>query len=202
MEYWLQQFIEILPVGTPYLLVLLIVSFTESLPLIGLIIPGSTLVVFAGFLVLHGKCSLLLLMLVTSSGALLGDLISFWLGLKYGSKLLKLRSFQNHHHLIKQAEYFFVNHGGKSIFFARFIGPIRGMTPFIAGLSGMPEKLLVRYALISAILWGICYPGLGYLGGSSWENAQSLSARFGLILFAILIATILHTWVKRTFKKS
>ncbi|MEA3362921.1 MAG: DedA family protein [Thermodesulfobacteriota bacterium] len=202
MENWLHQFIGFLPDGNSYLLLLFLVAFAESLPLAGLIVPGSTLIVFAGFLVLHGKCSFLLLMVVTTAGALLGDLFSFWLGFYYGSKLLKLRSFQKHHNLVRRAEQFFVDHGGKSIFFARFLGPIRGITPFIAGLSGMRKRSFSGYALISAILWGICYPGLGYLGGSSWKNAQSLSARFGLAVFIILLVTILHYWIRRNFKKN
>lgn len=201
MEYWLQQLIEFLPDGNTYLLALFLIAFFESLPMIGLLVPGSTLIVFAGFLVLHGKCSYLLLVLVTTGGALLGDLFSFWLGFYYGTKLLKLRSFQKQHNLVTRAEHFFVDHGGKSIFFARFLGPIRGITPFIAGLSGMPGRPFCGYALISTILWGICYPGLGYLGGNSWQNAQSLSAKFGLVIILILVATILHYWIRRNFKK-
>ncbi|MFK5926711.1 MAG: DedA family protein [Desulfuromusa sp.] len=201
MESWLQQFIGFLPDGIIYLLVLFLVAFSESLPVIGLLVPGSTLVVFAGFLVLHGKCSFISLALVTTGGALVGDLLSFWLGFYYGSKLLKLRNFQKHHNLVKRSQQFFVDHGGKSIFFARFLGPIRGITPFIAGLSGLPGRPFCSYALISAILWGICYPGLGYLGGSSWQHAQSLSAKFGLIIVVILLATLLHYWIRSNFKK-
>ena len=200
MENWIQQFIGFLPEGNSYLLILFLVAFTESLPMIGLLVPGSTLVVFAGFLAIHGKSSLILLIIITTSGTLLGDLLSFWLGFHYGSKLLKLQIFQKHHSLIKHTEHFFVDHGGKSIFFARFLGPIRGITPFIAGLSGMPSRSFCGYALISAILWGISYPGLGYLGGSSWKQTQGLTARFGLVVIIILLATLLHYWIRRNFK--
>ena len=201
MENWLRHIIELIPNGTSYILIIFLVSLAESIPMIGLLVPGSTIVVLAGFLVLHGKCTLLLLITITTAGALLGDLLSFWLGYRYGTKLLKIRTFQNHHHLVKRAELFFVEHGGKSIFFARFLGPIRGITPFIAGLSGMNGQLFRGYALISAILWGICYPCLGYLGGNSWQNAQSLSTKFGLAIILILLATILNYWIRRNFKK-
>ncbi len=201
MESWLQQFIGFLPDGGSYLLLLFLVAFAESLPMIGLIVPGSTLIVFAGFLASHGKGSFILLGTITTTGALLGDLLSFWLGFHYGSKLLKLRIFQKQRRLVKRSEHFFVYHGGKSIFFARFLGPIRGITPFVAGLSGMSGRSFSIYALISAVLWGICYPGLGYFGGSSWQDAQSLSARFGLIIIVVLLATILHYWIRRNFKR-
>jgi undecaprenyl-diphosphatase len=200
MESWLQQSIEWLPGGAIYLLLLFLIAFLESLPMIGLLMPGSTLVVLAGFLVVHGKGSLLPLMFVTACGALLGDLLSYWLGNHLGERLLALRSFQKHRKLVTQSERFFYNHGGKSIFFARFLGPIRGITPFIAGLSRMSARPFGVYAVISAILWGICYPGLGYLGGASWQQAQSLSARFGLVILAALVVTVLHYCLKRSLK--
>jgi undecaprenyl-diphosphatase len=182
MDEWLQQFVQLLPEGGSYYLVLFLIAFSESLPMIGLLMPGSTLVVLAGFLAFHGKGLFFPIFLSTCFGALLGDLLSFWLGGHFGSRMLDLKSFRKHHQLVKQSERFFYIHGGKSIFFARFLGPIRGITPFIAGLSHMRGRALSVYALISAILWGIAYPGLGYLGGASWQQAQSLSTRFGLLI--------------------
>jgi undecaprenyl-diphosphatase len=173
------------------------IAFTESLPMLGLLMPGSTLVVLAGFLVFQGKGSLPELMLASTAGALLGDLFSYWLGTHFGGRLLVSRSFQKHHKLIKQAERFFISHGGKSILFARFLGPIRGITPFIAGLSSMPGRPFCRYSLISAILWGLVYPGLGFLGGASWQQAQSLTTRFGLLVALLLLVTIAHFWLRR-----
>ncbi|SEA81737.1 membrane-associated protein [Desulfuromusa kysingii] len=202
MENWLQQFIEFLPTGIAYLSSLFLVCFLESLPIVGLLIPGSTLVVLAGFLVLVGKCTFSLVATLAIAGGLLGDLFSFWLGYYYGSKFLKMRGFQRHRNLVHRSERFFVDHGGKSIFFARFLGPIRGITPFIAGLSSFPGKSFCGYALVSSILWGICYPGIGYLGGSSWHQAQSLTAKFGLIIFGLLLITILNVWIRRNFKKA
>ena len=196
METWLQQLIELLPGGMNYLLAISLIAFAESLPMIGLLMPGSTLIVFAGLLAFHGKEALSFLIVAATSGALLGDLLSFWLGHRYGSSLLRMRIFQRRHKLVRQAETFFVDHGGKSIFFARFLGPIRGITPFIAGLSGMNGRGFCVYTLISAVLWGLCYPGLGYLGGSSWQKAQSLSTRFGLLVLCMLLVTILHYWIK------
>ena len=55
MEVWIQQVVEVLPDGTPYLLILFLIAFSESLPMIGLLMPGSTLVVLAGFLCVPQK---------------------------------------------------------------------------------------------------------------------------------------------------
>lgn len=201
MENWLQQFLQMLPVGSLYLLLLCLIAFVEALPVFNLVVPGSTIAVFAGYLVLHGKGSLLVLILVHMAGSFLGDLASFWLGFYFGSRLLKLRSFQKRQRLFQLSERFFLDHGGKSIFFARFIGPLRGFTPFIAGLSDMPRRSFIGYALFSAVLWGIAYPGLGFLGGSSWQQAQSMTTRFGIIVMALLVVTLLQHFMRRYIKR-
>ncbi len=202
METWLQQIIQALPDGASYYLLLFFIAFSESLPMIGLLMPGSTLVVLAGFLAYSGKGLFVPIMLCTAFGALLGDLLSYWLGDHFGSRMLAMNSFRKHHRLVKQSEKFFCTHGGKSLFFARFLGPIRGITPFIAGLSNMSSKALCFYTFISAILWGICYPGLGYLGGVSWQKAQSYSTRFGLLVALALAVIILQYWLRRSLNLS
>ncbi|NOY12209.1 MAG: DedA family protein [Deltaproteobacteria bacterium] len=202
METWLQQFVRLLPEGSSYYLILLLIAFGESLPIIGLLLPGSTLIVLAGFLAFHGKGLLLPIFFCAAGGALLGDLLGFWLGRHFGERILALKSFQKRRQLAKQAERFFYMHGGKSIFFARFLGPIRGITPFFAGISRMPGRPFGIYAFISAILWGIVYPGLGFLGGISWQRTQSLTTRAGLLVLLILGLTIIHYWLRRSLKLS
>jgi undecaprenyl-diphosphatase len=200
MENWLQQFVQFLPDGQSYYLVLFLIAFGESLPLIGLLVPGSTLIVLAGFLVFNGKGLFLAIFASVTIGALLGDLLSYWLGKRFGGQMITMRSFRKHHQTIQRSERFFCDHGGKSLFFARFLGPIRGITPFIAGLSKMPPRPLSLYTLISSILWGIAYPGLGYLGGASWQKAQSLTAKFGLFILLALALIIIHHWLRKSLK--
>jgi len=200
MESWLQQLLEWLPEGNTYLALLLFVTFFESLPLIGLLMPGSTLVVLAGFLTVHGKGSLPLLILFCSVGAFFGDLASYWIGARLGERLLTRKSFRKRQKMVKRAKVFFIEHGGKSLFFARFLGPLRGITPFIAGGARMQPGPFCNYSLRSAVLWGIAYPGIGYLGGTSWQYAQDLTTRLGLLIGLALIVTVIHALLVRKMK--
>jgi len=200
METWLQQLIEWLPEGGLYLVLLLFIAFFESLPIIGLLVPGSTLVVLAGFLTVHGKGSLPLVIIFCTVGALVGDLVSYWTGARMGKHLLGRKSFRKRKKLITRSQNFFVEHGGKSLFFARFLGPLRGITPFIAGGARMEPGPVINYTLISAVLWGISYPGIGYLGGASWEYTQDLTTRFGLLIGLALIIAISHALLVRKTK--
>ena len=200
MEEWIQQIIYYLPEGSRYYLLIFLVAFAESLPVTGLIVPGSTMIVVAGFLVVADKGDFTLLALAATVGAVVGDLLGLWLGKRYGDVLLQMRIFRRRRRLIRYSQKFFVAHGGKSLFFARFLGPIRGIVPFIAGLSQIPARSACVYILVSAILWGISYPAIGYLGGSSLQQAQTMGARFGLAILVLLLAVIVHYQVKKLFR--
>ncbi len=197
MADWMQQLIAILPNGVVYLILLFLVAFFESIPLLGLAVPGSTLIVLAGFLAAHGKGNLTSLIFFCAVGAFLGDFLSYWLGGRLGQRVLSTPWLRKRHQKLLAAEVFFVEHGGKSLFYARFLGPIRGTIPFMAGMARMRAGFFCRTTLVNAILWGIAYPGLGYLGGESWQRASDLSSRLGLMVLLALCASSFHLWLKR-----
>jgi membrane protein DedA with SNARE-associated domain len=186
MESWLEQFFTWLPSGQAYYLLIGSIAFLESLVAIGLIVPGSTICVFAGFLALHGQGDIFILVAVSICGAFLGDFASFALGARVGPQIMATGYMQKNLKAFRKAEQFFFEHGGKSVFFGRFFGPVRGFVPFVAGFSRMSPGLFVIIAVVSAILWGLSYPGLGYLAGASWQNVQRWSGRFSLLILAAL----------------
>ncbi len=134
---------------------ILLVSLLESLAFVGLLIPGTIMVLFSGFLSAQGYLDLGDLIWFTAIGGILGDGISYWLGTK-GKQLFRNNSkvFKERH--IERAERFFKKHGNKSIFLGRFIGPLRPIVPFMAGLSKMDKR--------NFFVW-IC--GLWNIGGIS-----------------------------------
>lgn len=202
MASWLEQVIQFLPDDNLYLALIALIAFCESIPLLGLAVPGSTLIVLAGYLVVHGKGSLLGVVIASTVGAGCGDLFAYWLGGRLGQSLLHSRWGRKNRSARIRAENFLSTHGGKSLFYARFLGPIRGTVPFLAGVTQMRTGFFVSATLISAILWGLAYPGIGYLGGESWQRASSLSSRFGLLISLALIVSLFRLWLKRKSKSS
>lgn len=200
MEETLRQLFAYLPEGVTYYLLIGLIAFGESLVGIGLLLPGSTLCVFAGFLALHGKGSIVTLIAAAAVGAFWGDFLSFVLGARFGPDLLAHRWLKKRLDLVRKAEIFFAEHGGKSVFFGRFFGPIRGFIPFVAGGAGMRPAAFLGYAILSAALWGLAYPGLGWFAGVSWQNVQRWTGRFSLLILAALVVTVL--WVKWRGRKS
>lgn len=196
MEHWLQETFNLLPAGGLFVAAVFLIAFFEALVGIGLIMPGSVLTVFSGWLSFQGKAPIELVMAAAACGALAGDLLSYWLGARFGIHLWDWRVLKKRRHLLRLAEVFFIEHGGKGVFFGRFLGPIRGLIPFVAGASQMRPLPFMFYSVISGVLWGISYPGLGFLGGTSWQRAETLVGRLGLLIALALVSSLLVFWLR------
>jgi undecaprenyl-diphosphatase len=96
-------------------------------------------------------------MAVSAGGSLAGDLLSYLLGARFGSVFMNLRLMRKRKELLRKSQIFFIEHGGKSVFFGRFVGFLRPFIPFVAGTARMRPGAFFLYALVSGILWGIAY---------------------------------------------
>ena len=84
---------------------------------------------------------------------------------------------------------FFAKYGNKSVFFGRFIGPVRPIIPFVAGLSKMDRLPFFFWNIISAFLWATAYLLAGYFFGGAVKAIEVWSTRarvFLIFLFLIL----------------
>ncbi len=199
MESWLQELFIALPGGLVFALAVFVIAYLEALVGIGLVMPGSVLTVFSGWLAFHGKGPIALIMTAAALGAFLGDLCSYWFGGRFGAHFWHRGLLRKRRNLLTTAEIFFLEHGGKSVFIGRFLGPIRGLVPFVAGASMMSPRAFTGYSLFSGVLWGISYPGLGYLGGTSWQKAENLASRVGLMFLLVLGVTLFAAWLRHHF---
>ena len=161
--------------------------------------PGSVLTVFSGWLAFQGKAPLVSVMIAAGIGAVFGDLLSYVLGARFGVRLWNLPLLKKRVGLLRISELLFFEHGGKSVFLGRFLGPIRGLVPFVAGASQMRPGTFCSYAVISCFLWGVSYPGVGFLGGTSWEHAETLAGRFGLLVALLVVVILLISWLRHKF---
>ena len=200
MEDWLQQIITFVPGGTLFVAIIGTVAFLEGIVGVGLIFPGAIITVFSGFLAYHGKGDISAIMLAAGVGATGGDLLSYLIGARFGNRMWGRGLLRKHMDLVRKAELFFFDHGGKSIFFGRFVGPLRGLVPFIAGAARMRPLPMLGWAVISGLLWGVAYPGIGYLGGSSWELARDLSGGFGFVIL-LAAAAVAYALFRRHMAK-
>ena len=162
-------------------------AFFESLPLLGLFIPGSTLIVGASILVPSGALSLGPLLAVATVGSVAGDTVSFMLGRRYGRKVLSFGALAHRPELADRAERFFRRHGGKSILFGRFTPPIRGIVPAVAGISRVDWGRFLAAAALAAVAWATAHVLPGALIGASLQLAGAVTARLATLLLLLLL---------------
>src|SRR5262249_40395383 len=133
------------------LLLLGITIFAESGLLIGVFLPGDSLLFTAGFFAAQGKFPLGWVMLVIFIGAVLGDNAGYFFGHKTGPRIFRNTGgvfFRRDY--IHRAKAFYDRHGGKTVMFARFLPFARTFAPVIAGATGMRRLKFIVYNLIGA----------------------------------------------------
>ena len=170
-----------------YLIVYLVVML-ECQPLLGLFMPGETLVVASGFLAREGVFDLKVLIAVVAAAAVIGDTIGYELGRRLG------RGWLQHYghwfgvrekHLAK-VDAFFLRHGGKSVFFSHFLHLLRALMPFMAGAGRVPYLRFAFYNTLGCVLWATIFVVLGYFFGQSWELLHRWAGRAGAVLGAFV----------------
>jgi membrane-associated protein len=152
------------------LALLALIIFAESGLLVGLFLPGDSLLFIAGFLSSdagnHVLPVLPVVLLVAFVAAVVGDQVGYLFGRKVGPSLFARpdsRIFRQDH--VRKAHAFFERHGAKTIVLARFVPIVRTFAPVVAGVSEMPYRTFVTFNVIGALLWAVGVTTLGYFLG-------------------------------------
>lgn len=176
-------------------LLVFIVALSESLAFVGLIVPGIFFMVVFGALITTGYLDYGWTLSAAILGAISGDGISYWLGRRYHRQLYNVWPFRNRPRLLERGAEFFHRHGGKSILFGRFVGPMRPIIPAIAGMLSMPRQRFILTNVGSALLWGpiVLLPGMAF--GLSLELAAEFAGRLSALLVILLLLLWVTFWV-------
>lgn len=173
-------------------------AFLEALPIIGTFIPGIALMSIVGYWIGANLISFQIALLASFIGALIGDYISYWIGLKYEKSIYRLKYFQNKAHYINIAKTKIEKYGALAIIVGRFFGPVRSSVPLIAGLLSLSRIKFFIGVIPSALLWSIIYLSPGILYGSA---AMFLPKHFFMILFEYAFISLLITFYYRYQKE-
>ncbi|HEY7755345.1 MAG TPA: DedA family protein [Actinomycetota bacterium] len=191
----LDRIIEFLEpyLGVPWGYVIVgLATFLENSIGAGVIVPGETLVIVGGFYARIGELWLPGVMLVAIVGAVLGDNLGYWIGRRYGRGFLERHGrklFITPERLVL-AERYYERHGGKTVFFGRFIPVVRSVGFILAGVAHMEWKRFFVYDVAGAVIWAVGHSLLGYGLGASYERWERYATPFGLGLLVVLLFSI------------
>ena len=171
------------------LAVIFAAAFLESLAVIGTVIPGSTIVFIGGVLVGLKAIDPWLAFGVAIVGAIFGDASSYELGRHYREEIRRVWPLRRHPGLLVRGQAYFERNGGKSVFLARFLGPVRAIVPVIAGMASMSPWHFFAMNALSAVGWAFAHMLPGVLFGASLQVAGAVSSRLALVI-ALLVAVV------------
>jgi len=126
------------------------------------------------------------------TGAVVGDNIGFWIGERVGSRLLvrlgpRLGITPAK---IKLGQYLFMRHGGKVVFFGRFMAVLRALAAFLAGANRRPWPRFFVFNVAGGIVWATLYACAAYGLGT---RVHALAGPVGLA--SLLLASAFLVWL-------
>jgi len=177
-----------------YWAVLLFVAIEST----GIPFPGETMLLVAAIYsgATH-RLSIPLVIAAAASGAILGDNVGYWVGREGGFRLLRRygRYIRLNERKLKLGLYLFRKHGGKVVFFGRFVAVLRAWAAFLAGTNRMPWPSFLLFNALGGITWATVYGLGGYFLGKSIHRLAGPVGTITIVLATlIIIASLVFVW--------
>lgn len=177
-----------------------LITFGESMVIIGAFFPATALMLVAGGLAAAGVLNPVEVVLWCVAGAVLGDAVSYWIGRRVGPSAWRHPWLAKRRRLVARARLFFQRNGAISIYLCRFMGPVRAFVPLIAGMTSMPQARFQIANVGSALIWVPVMLAPGYLGGLGLTALSQNKHGMELGLAALAAAGILFVIVRQVLK--
>lgn len=181
--------------------VVFLAAFSEAIPVLGAVAPGSAIVIGISVVIGLGNHSIWPVLLAAIAGAVASDGLSYWFGHTFKSRVLEYWPLSAHPEMMTRAQRFFDRHGGKSVVMARFTPVVRAFVPLIAGVSGMSATRFYIANVLSAIAWATSHVLPSAAAGASLGVLGAISGRLVAVLIGLVVMILLLSWVfKITWK--
>jgi membrane protein DedA with SNARE-associated domain len=171
-------------------LTLFLAALLEAVPVVGSVVPGSTVILALSALVPSGDLKLPWVLLAAIAGALLGDGSAFWIGHRTQREILGAWPLSNYPRVIAQSEAFFKKWGAWAVFFARFVPPIRAFVPITAGALAMAPARFYAVNIPAILLWAPAHVLPGVLAISALHRYGGIPHHAGLKHYWIIAVIV------------
>jgi undecaprenyl-diphosphatase len=183
----------------PYLALLLVflLPAVEASIFVGVVVPGEIGVILGGVLANQHKLALAAVLAAGIGGAIIGDSIGYWVGERWGERLLakipdrlvKPENIQRSYETIRKL-------GGRAVFIGRFTAALRALVPGLCGVSKMPYRQFLAWNALGGTTWATSFVILGYLAGSQYKKIERYANYIGIALLVAIAAFILYRYLR------
>src|SRR5271156_1614571 len=151
-----------------YLAIFLIVAMESA----GIPTPGETVLIAAAILAGQGTLRIYGVIGAAAAGAIIGDNCGYWVGREFGFPLVYRygRYVRLDERRLKLGQYLFMKHGGKIVFFGRFVAVLRAFAAFLAGVNRFNWEEFFLFNAAGGIVWASIFGAGGYFLGRAFES--------------------------------
>jgi membrane protein DedA with SNARE-associated domain len=157
----------------------------------GLPLPGETALIACAVLASQGSLPIAAVIAVGIAAAIIGDNAGYWVAREGGRPLLARHRWTRNvaDRYLPRSERFFAKHGGKAVFFGRFVAVLRVTAAWTAGLARMNGWRFLLWNAAGAIVWATGVALVAYYLGQAAADAigrYGIFAAGGAVLFAVI----------------
>jgi membrane protein DedA with SNARE-associated domain len=164
-------------------------ALLENTALLGLVLPGGSLVLLGAVYAQQGVLAWPLVLVLGWLGMVLGTSLDYAFGRwALRATLGQTRLMARLEPKLGEAERFLVRHGTWAFLLAHFIGHVRSFVALTAGTSRLPYRRFLRYEALAALAWNLVWVMAGYLVGANLGLLQRLMSGAGLAVVLVVVA--------------
>lgn len=169
-----------------------LLAFGESAAFLGLAVPGELAVIAAGAAAAIGTAAFGPVVLVAIVGSVLGGLVGYGLGRRWGSDVLGWKPVRRR---LGTAAPAVMQHlaakGGLVVMLSRFNSITRALVPALAGTAGMPLRRFMVASAVGGVAWAGVLATAGFLAGASWRAISAGSTLVSMTAFVVVLGLAL-----------
>lgn len=163
----------------------------ETSVLIGLIVPGDTIVLVSSTGVTT-VLEFIFMVVAVVLGALVGESIGFAIGRFFGPKLRASWLGQRiGEQRWKKTDRLVKKRGGIAVFVSRFLPVFHSVVPMTAGMTAMPYRTFMAWTAPACIIWAFLYVSIGSGAAETYRELQGTVSWAAWIFVGILVGGVI-----------
>ena len=174
------------------------IVFAETGLLVGLFLPGDSLLFTVGVVAGAGQLDIVRITLLLVIASIAGDQSGYFLGRRTGPSIFSRkdsRVFKQEY--VTRTQAFYAKHGGKTLIYAKFVPIVRTFAPFMAGVGRMPYSRFVSFNVFGGLGWVLSMTLAGYfLGGVPFVRRNFEKVVIGIVVVSVM-PLLIHYWHSR-----
>lgn len=167
----------------------------ETSVLVGLVVPGDTVVIVAGTAIASPLEGMLLGIAVVL-GSLAGESLGFWLGRYFGPRIRASRLGQKlGDRNWDRADRYLRRRGGPAIFLSRFLPVLHSLVPLTVGMSGYRYRRFLAWTAPACIVWASLYITVAATAAGTYRELADRIHYAGYVFVGIIVVFLVLVYV-------